>query len=131
MITLAQTTTNGVHYIEQLSSWNEQLNGLPGGTLTALFVLVLAVTLRWLKLFPNDWVPRTTLILGIGVYFMLALPRVSTVPLQLYVGKNFCIGFIISAVATMAAIKFGPQLPLIGKYLADSNVSDNNPPTNP
>lgn len=121
--------TDASPYLDKLTSWNEQLNGLPGGTLTALFVIVMAITLRWLKLFPNEWVPRSTLLLGIGVYFTLALPRATGTPIQIWFGKNFCIGFIISAVATMAAIRFGPLLPVIGKYLQDEKPTD--PPPTP
>jgi hypothetical protein len=106
-------------YLTQLTNWNEQLNGLPGGTLTAVFVLVLAVVLKWLKFFPNDQIPRWTILIGIGVFFCLAMPRAAGIPMQIYIGKNFVIGFIVSAVVTMAVLKFGPKLPVIGKYLED------------
>lgn len=119
-------------YFDQLTSWNEQLNGLPGGTLTAIFVGVLCVILRWLRFFPNDQVPRWTIILGIGIFFCLSNPRPVGLPMQIYIGKAFVIGFIISAVVTFAVSRFGSKLPIIGQYLTDeppTKLKDQPPPS--
>lgn len=118
------------NYLDALTSWNEQLNGLPGGTLTAVFVAVLCVVLKWLKFFPNEQIPRWTILLGIGVFFCLAMPRAAGIPMQIYIGKNFVIGFIVAAVVTMAVLKFGPKLPVIGKYLEDE-IEPTEPPKTP
>jgi hypothetical protein len=105
-------------YFDKLTTWNEQLAGLPGGTFTALFVVVLCVFLKWVRWFPDNRIPGAALFLGVAMFFCLANPQ-GTMPLKFYIAKNMGLGFIVSVASMMAALKFGPRLPVIGKYISD------------
>lgn len=121
LIILAQAVTEpgGPAYLSKLNDWNEQLSGLPGGTLTAIFVGVLTVVLRWLRFFPNAAVPRYSILLGIAMYFCLSSPWTPAVAIQLYIGRGIALGLIISGSVVFVISRFGSKLPIIGQFLVD------------
>jgi hypothetical protein len=105
--------------LKTIETWNDRLAGLPGGTLTVVFVVVLALVLKWWRLFPNAHIPRWTTFLGFGVFCMVAPSMQEGDSVRIYIGRTIILGFVLSAVASMAALRFAPQLPVIGKFLSD------------
>lgn len=107
------TNTNTI--LENLNRLNEQLAGAPSGVFVFIVVLCLAFALRWWDLFPDKYVAPTSTLLGTLVFCLLA--PYAQEHMRIWLVKNAGLGFVISFVASVAMLKFGDKLPIIGNWL--------------
>lgn len=84
--------------LEHALKWNEKLVGLPSGVLILIACAGLAILLRWLKFFPNRFIPLVVVGLSIAS-FMLTAPADATTALRIWIGRSFLIGLVIGIVA--------------------------------
>lgn len=98
----------------KLVKWNELLWGLPSGSLCFVFIVCLAIGLRWWHLFPNRHIPPVCGLVGVVVFCFMA--PYNAIDFRLWMTKNIVVGYIISFSASFVALKFGHKLPFVGRY---------------
>lgn len=104
---------NGI--LQQLGDLNEQLVGLPSGVLVFLLVAIGAYVLRWWHLFPDKYVAPSCTLGGMIVFCLLA--PYAQEHMRIWITKNAILGFIISGAASLAILRFGERIPIIGSLL--------------
>lgn len=108
--------------IEQLTKWNEQLSGLPSGVLVFMLVCLASYLLKWWRLFPDKYVAPVCTFGGM-ILFCLLVPYAAE-HMRIWITKNAILGFIISGAASVAVLRFGDRIPLIGRLLKPSGNTE-------
>lgn len=109
------TNTPTASFFDQLNRINEQLSGAPSGVSVFICVCVAAFLLRWWHLFPDKYVAPSCTLGGMIVFCLLA--PYAQEHMRIWLTKNAILGFIISGMASIAILKFGDKLPIVGALL--------------
>lgn len=81
--------------MEKLTEYNNQLLGAPGGVLLFLVVIAIGLALKMLQFFPNKAIPAVLMVIGAGLWMLLAPPPAVDASLRNWWGRNLAIGLII------------------------------------
>lgn len=112
-----------------------KLYGAPGAVLCLLASLGFGWLLKGAKKFPNDAIPYVVVLFACVLNMVLADPRADTLPLRLWVAKNFAVGLIIGVIAWQLHHRWLRQIedkiPFLKGWLASGDtkfLKNPNPP---
>lgn len=112
-----------------------KLYGLPGAVLCLIASIGLGWVLKGFKRFPNDAIPAVVVLSACVLNMVLADPRSDTLPLRLWVAKNFTVGLIIGVVAWQLhhrwLRKIEDKIPFLKGWLASGDTTFTKNPNPP
>lgn len=111
--------------LEQLNQWNEQLNGLPAGTLTLVICWAVGAFVKMLPVVNNRWIPPAVMLSGLVVYPGL----VDSLAGRQEIARSLGIGFVLGVAAFIThhfALHrledwLGAKVPAVGRLLGHSS----------
>ena len=80
-------------------TWLDKIQGLSAVALVMLACLAVGYIFRFIKSFPNNAIPIVVVLFGSVAMMLMATGRETTMPMHVWVVRNFVVGLIIGALS--------------------------------